>query len=394
MLVFGFILTGIAVCILVPGLLFCCYLYLLTIYSLLFIKVRLSKKTQSKFALIIPIDKNFSNIDKKLSEIMQIIDYPIHLYDIIIVTDNLTKSEQVAMFKLHISGVKVLHYSNSWRSGREFSIEWALAELLKDDYSAFFIMNQNSKPEPWILKALDYQILEGESCLQLSADYFSQKFTWGKRLFSIYLTAYHHVMPKGKAVLGLSSGLTGNGVCFTRELIDNCPYKPLEYKNWFEYHIKLVLKKKKVKFIPKTGLHNDINFELFNENNLGNLPLSIAFKRYIKPLCQATLSGNWSAGDSLIALFLPSLKTITSILFLALFAGGIVFVSSIIIPECTELFIYGKLVVFASLAGIIALLFLFLIGMFEKKMSPITWLAGFFFPIYGLYFFVKKLIKL
>ena len=394
MLTFGLVLTGITVCILVPVLLFCIYLYFLTIYSLLFVKVRFSKKMQSKFAIIIPINKNFTNIDKMLAELIQKIDYPDHLYDIVIVTDNLTKSEQVAIFKLDISGVRILHYSNSWRQGREFAIEWALAELLKGDYSAFFIMNQNSKPEPWILKALDYQIIEGESCIQLSADYFSHKFTWGKRLLSIYLTAYHHVMPKGKAVLGLSSGLTGNGVCFSEELLYTCPYKPLEYKNWFEYHIRLVLQKKKVKFIPKTALYNDINSELLDEYNLGNLPLNIAFKRYIIPLYKSSLNGNLSAFDTLIALFLPSLKTVTSILIFAIFSGAIVFVASSVIPECEDLLVYGQLLVFVSIGGIVVLLFLFSIGMLQKKMSPITWLAGFFFPIYGLYFFVKKLIKL
>jgi hypothetical protein len=393
MLFFGFILIGIAFCMLIPVLITSIYLYFLTIYSLLLRKLKLSNQPKSKIALIIPLNKNLKNIEHKASDIFKIIDYPTNLYDIIFVTDNFSNSEQISTFKLHTSGVKIIHYTNSWRTGREFTIEWALAELIKKDYSAFFIMNQNSTPVPWIFKALAYKLEQGIDCIQMSESYIGQNFTWEKRLKSILLAAYNHLLPKGKSVLGLSCGLSGNGICLSKNLINTFPYKPLEYKNWFEYHIKLVLQNKKAIFISKTALYNNIEFAFSNENSLKHLPLIVAVKRYLIPLYKATLNGNWSAFDCLLTLFRPSIKTIVSILFLALFAGSIVYTASILIPECEQQFIYAKLIIFSSAVGIAALLFFLSIAMLEKKLSPITWLAGFFFPIYGLYSFVKKFIK-
>jgi hypothetical protein len=99
MLFFGFILIGIAFCMLIPVLITSIYLYFLTIYSLLLRKLKLSNQPKSKIALIIPLNKNLKNIEHKASDIFKIIDYPTNLYDIIFVTDNFSNSEQISTFK-------------------------------------------------------------------------------------------------------------------------------------------------------------------------------------------------------------------------------------------------------------------------------------------------------
>lgn len=46
---------------------------------------------------------------------------------------------------------------------------------------------------------------------------------WRARLMTIALALFHDVRSRGREVLGLSAGLRGNGMCFTREILQRLP---------------------------------------------------------------------------------------------------------------------------------------------------------------------------
>jgi len=390
MRIFALILAGICICMLLPALTYCTYLYFITVYSLFFRKTQISQTPQSSFALFIPLTSVPHNLQKKIVELKAAIDYPDELYEIITLTDNINSEEVDKIFPESYNDSRIIRYCNSWRKGKEFAIEWALSILINEKYDAFLIIDETVSVSPWLLKSLNAYISSGADAVQVSVSRYKRKMTWLEHLKCITSAGYYHLRPKARNNLGISCGIQGTGFCMTKKLLNDLPFQPFEYKNWFEYHIKLVCNNNKVVFIPKSGIKSTIiesgsNSEFLNTKQKGKVR-----KRYISPLLKAVKHRNPSALDCLITLFSPSLTTTIKILSAGLFAGFLLSTAANVIPECHFLKLPSEIVIILTLMGQSVMIFYFFVAIVEKKLSLITCLAGFFFPVYILYSIIKK----
>jgi hypothetical protein len=364
------------------------------VYSIFPGKNKVSDNPSSCFALLLPVDSLPDSLPEKIREIKNSIDYPENLYDIFILTDNIPSSEIEKKITENKNELLIIEYCNSWRKGKEFAVEWALARLMKQKYNAFLIIDETVLPEPRLLKSVDAYISEGSEAVQVSVSRSKKKMTWQEHLNCISAAGFYHLRPKARKNLGISCGIQGTGFCMTKKLLKDLPFQPFEYKNWFEYHIKLVCSNKKVAFIQKTGMTSGIttsgsDAEFLNTSRKGSLR-----KQYIEPLFKAVKRKNISAVDCLISLFLPSMNTTAKILFSGLFSGAMLLTAANIIPECYFLEIHAEIVIILSVLGLAVMIFYYFVAVIEKKLSLITCLAGFFFPVYILYFIIRKFLAL
>jgi cellulose synthase/poly-beta-1,6-N-acetylglucosamine synthase-like glycosyltransferase len=72
------------------------------------------------------------------------------------------------------------------------------------------------------------------------------------------LAAIHYVRPLGRAALGLSAGLKGNGMCFSAELMRRVGWRWFTLAEDVEFHLALVEAGGRVHFAPETRVLGDM----------------------------------------------------------------------------------------------------------------------------------------
>lgn len=379
MLNFGYVLGILALIVLTPVLLNSCYLFILTLFSLLPNWRRLSADATAKFAILLPVRNAEDCIEKVVRQLITEQDYPGDLFDVVVIADNCTDS---SAFTASFAGANVMEYKNDWKTGKGYALEWAFAELKKQDYDAYLIIDIDTQIDKKALRYLDAELSKGATAMQLSTKMIDAKSSWKKRYLDIVFAGLNHLRPKGRHNLGLSCGITGNGFCFSDTLLDKLPYEAFECVEGLEYHYRMVLKNEKVRFIPRAKVA--VKYVSHKRNNIREYEKhrQRIYRKYMPSLLKAALCGNFSAGDCIFSFYTMSLKTILGSLLAVVLTGILMFFSSVSLPECEDLFLLSVWVLLPALFGIIMILCYIFAGMLEQRISLMTWIAVFLYPFY------------
>lgn len=378
MLHFGYALGGLALLVLVPVFMSCCYLFVLTLFSLIPNWRKLSEKPSANFAILLPVQNEEKKVEKTVGDLITGLDYDPELYDIVVIADNCTDS---TAFTASFAGAKVLECTNDWKQGKGHALEWAFSQLKKKDYDAFLIIDVDTVVDPQALRYLDSALAKDDRAMQLSCAVLNNQASWRNRLIDVFFAGLNHLRPKGRNNLGLSCGISGNGFCLSKDLLRDVPYEAFEVLEGLEYHFKMVLNDEKVRFIPGARVYNRIAAEdkaMVRKREFNRYQIS---RKYLPSLLKAAICCNISAWDCIFELYTTTLKTIIATLFATNLAGGMLVVASTI-PEFAKLDVIGLLLLLLSLFGILMITCYILAGMLERKLPILTWLAVFCFPLY------------
>jgi hypothetical protein len=92
-----------------------------------------------------------------------------------------------------------------------------------------------------LLTALAARLAQGELAVQADYGVRNPLASWRTRLMTVALTIFHRVRGLGRERLGLSSGLRGNGMCFSRACLTRFPHHAHGLVEDVEYGIALGL---------------------------------------------------------------------------------------------------------------------------------------------------------
>lgn len=238
------------------------------------------------------------------------LDYPRDSFRVYVIADNCSDgTADVARER----GAEVLERTNVEMRGKGYALDWALQHLLAESrqfprYDAFLILDADSYLSENFLREMDTRLSAGEGAIQGLYQVDNVEESWRTRLMACALALGHYVKPMGRMAFGLSDGLKGNGMCFSREVLSRVPWSGESITEDIEYTLRLVQAGIRISFaqdavvraqMPTTGRQAATQRQRWEGGRYGLLRFSI------KLLVQALRSGRPMVADRAIDLIIP-----------------------------------------------------------------------------------------
>lgn len=244
------------------------YLLLLTLFAALhpLLNRRRASETgtpgepdvRPRFCVLIPAHDEELLLGASLDR-LRALQYPAQAFDVVVIADNCT-DRTAAIAREH--GATVLERVDADRRGKGYALDWALRQLLdappphpvqtqQKPYDAFLILDADSHLSPNALEVMRGALARGHRAVQALYQVDNADESWRTRLMTCALALAHYVKPLGRSTLGLSDGLKGNGMCFTREVLERVPWSGESITEDIEYTLRLVQAGVRIAFAPE-----------------------------------------------------------------------------------------------------------------------------------------------
>jgi cellulose synthase/poly-beta-1,6-N-acetylglucosamine synthase-like glycosyltransferase len=166
--------------------------------------------------------------------------YPVDLLDVVVIADNCT-DETAA--RAAAAGATVLVRTAPDARGKGPALRWAVDRLLERDpaLAALAVVDADSVAEPGLLAGLVARLEQGASVVQ--AEYLGRNEDGSTKseLRAAAFLLFHRVRFGGRAVLGLPCHLVGNGMLFSRQVLEDHPWDAFSSAEDLEYSVDLRL---------------------------------------------------------------------------------------------------------------------------------------------------------
>lgn len=179
--------------------------------------------------------------------------HPDQAYDVIVIADNC--DDDTADIS-RAAGARVLERHDPSAPGKGPALRWAIGRLLADEpeIEAFIVVDADSVTDPGMLSALVGAYARGAEVVQ--ADYAALVDGDDSRsqLRAAAFLLFHRVRFTGKARLGLSCSLVGNGMLFSRRVCRDVPWSAFSEVEDLEHSLTLRLAGEEITFAPDAHL--------------------------------------------------------------------------------------------------------------------------------------------
>lgn len=296
--------------VLAPFLFFSAYLTLLTLLAMIHRprKFEGNEGKKRRFAVLVPAHNEELVIDTTVNSLKEM-DYPAGLFDVIVIADNCTdKTAEIARGL----GATVMERFDAEKRGKGHALRWCLDQIihLEKHYEGFSIVDADSVVSANFLTVMNAYLEDGAECIQSSDMVIPQPGHWSPEMTRVAFILHNHVRPLGRKVIGCSSGLNGNGMCFSRRLIENSPWDAYSRVEDLEHSIQLTLERVKIQFAPEAVVRAIMPTDPRNAETqrkrweIGRFPL---FRKYTgRLLREAIKHRSLMIADMLIDLVTPA----------------------------------------------------------------------------------------
>jgi exopolysaccharide biosynthesis WecB/TagA/CpsF family protein len=235
--------SAVLVTLLVLGVVTACaasYLLLLAVAALFHRPSRRPGEVRARLAVLVPAHDEEALIARCVRSLQEQ-SYPRDLYDIVVIADNC--SDDTALVAM-AAGASLLVRDEPDSRGKGQALRWAMDRLLveRPNLDAFVVVDADSVAGPELLSALVARLEAGAEVAQ--AEYLSLpegEVSARDELGSAALLLFHRVRFAGRAVLGLPCQLVGNGMLFSRAVLERHPWSAFTSAEDLEYSIDLRL---------------------------------------------------------------------------------------------------------------------------------------------------------
>lgn len=266
------------------------------------------------FAVVVPAHNEEMVIERTLHS-LQGMFYPKEMVDIIVVADNCTdRTADIA----RSSGAIVLERIDPIQRGKGYALRWCFDNLLKSirGYEGIVVIDADSAVSRNFLQVMNYYLEHDAKAIQASDLVAPASESWSSEATRLGFTLYNYVRPLGRRVIGCSSGLRGNGMCFATDTLRKYPWQAFSLTEDLQYGLDLVLNDVQTVFAPEAMVLATMPADPANAESqrarweAGRLPVT---RSYIPRLLRHAIGhGSFRSLDACIDLATPP--------FVALFA--------------------------------------------------------------------------
>lgn len=219
-----------------PPLLAASYLLALTLASRRGAAPRARELPATRFDVVVPAHDEASGIAATVHALLAV-DYPRELFRVLVIADNCSDATAAVARE---AGAIVLVRDDPERRGKGFALAHAFELCELEGFAdAVVVVDADTLPSANLLRAFDARLAAGAQAIQA---HYGPRITahhWRTELMRLALALFHTTRSLGRARLGLSAGLRGNGMCFARETLLRVPHRATSIVEDLEYGIEL-----------------------------------------------------------------------------------------------------------------------------------------------------------
>lgn len=202
------------------------------------------------FRIVVPAHNEALVIAPVLRRLLNV-HYPAANYEVVVVADNCTdQTADVA----RACGVRVLERFDHDARGKGHALAFAFGRLRDETFDAYVVLDADTLVEPELLHVFNRYLDAGHRVIQGYHDVLNPFETQRTALMYVALNIFHYVRPLGRRALGLSVGLNGNGMCFTKAIINRYPWHAFSLAEDIEQTTTLVLNNERIVFAPEARI--------------------------------------------------------------------------------------------------------------------------------------------
>ena len=208
----------------------------------------------ARFDLIVPAHDEASVIGRT-AESLRAIRYPRSQFRVIVIADNCT--DDTAQ-RARDAGATVWERTSDKR-GKGYALRFAFDRSLAEGFAdAVVVIDADAVANPELLSAFAAGLRRGELALQAFNGVLNVHDSWRTRLMTLAFCLFNGMRSLARERLGLSAGLGGNGMCFSRSLLEQHPYDAFSLVEDLEYGLRLSLAGVRVAYIHEAEVRSDI----------------------------------------------------------------------------------------------------------------------------------------
>ena len=211
---------------------------------------------ERRFAILVPAHDEELVIGRLLGSLGGL-DYPGDRFDVCVVADNCTDATATIA---RAAGARVYERVSQTERAKGFALRWLLERLHAEGraYDAFVVLDADTVVEPELLRRLDARLESGSQAIQVYYTVLNARASAVAGLRFAALAALHYLRPLGRARLGLSCGLKGNGMCFAAPVLDRFAWQWFTLAEDVEFHLALIRAGIRVDFAWETAVRADM----------------------------------------------------------------------------------------------------------------------------------------
>jgi cellulose synthase/poly-beta-1,6-N-acetylglucosamine synthase-like glycosyltransferase len=300
------------------------YVFLLTLLALIpRKKENFELASLRRVAVIIPAHNEERGISQTVAAV-RAMKYPADRFVPIVIADN-CDDPTAALAKE--AGARVLERFDANLRGKGYALRWAIDELLKEEprFDAFVVIDADSLPSERFLTVMNWYLEHGAAVVQASDLVARENQSWSAQMTRIGFYLYNFVRPLGRRVFGGSVGLRGNGMCFSRRVLEEVPWNAFTIAEDLEFGIHLLLKGFIVEFAPEAivfATMPEVSQNAVSQRARWEGSRMGLIRRYAWPLLKRAFSGpSLACLDTLFDLVTPAMVNLMG------FVGGMIVVS-------------------------------------------------------------------
>ncbi len=188
-----------------------------------------------RFDLIVPAHDEEAGIGATVRSLLEV-DYPRGRLRVVVVADN---CRDATAARAREAGAEVLERNDESQRGKGYALALAFRRSLEGDADAAVVVDADTLVSANLLEAFAARLGAGARAAQADYGVSNPMASWRTRLIHLAFTLFHVVRSRGREALGVSCGLRGNGMCFSRGLLAEIPYDAFSLVEDVEYGIRL-----------------------------------------------------------------------------------------------------------------------------------------------------------
>ena len=164
------------------------------------------------------------------------------------------------------AGAEVLVFNDPAARGKGFALSHGFEHALNGEAQAVMVIDADSVVSRNLVSEVKGLLANGAQAVQCRYEMESPTEKTSGRLAAVAFRAFNVIRPRGRERLGLSAGIFGNGFALTRSLLSEVPYGAFSVVEDLEYHLNLVLARKRVQYLDSARVSASLPASKQGEN--------------------------------------------------------------------------------------------------------------------------------
>jgi cellulose synthase/poly-beta-1,6-N-acetylglucosamine synthase-like glycosyltransferase len=310
------VIAGASLALAAPG---CLYLTLLSLAALRRSRGAVTPKGLApRVAIVVPAHNEGSGLCRTLDSLKRELIGAPHA-QLLVIADNCSDDTATVA---RTAGVRVLERRDAQHHGKGHALAYAFAHTTEVDW--YIVVDADTDVAPGFLHAMCAAMRD--DCAALQCRYRVRDALASRRatLADVALAAWNVLRPRGRAALGLSAGILGNGFALARRTVVCVPYAAHSIVEDVEYHQLLLQAGLKVDWVDGTEVRGEMPEGAAAARQRARWEggrLRLMATRAPR-LAAGLLRGRWRLADPLLDLLTLPLTWLSGLLLLALMLGA------------------------------------------------------------------------